>query len=65
MDAAATLPAQARTSGPTNINHIFCCDPDTALCGADISGDEIVDYDEADCVVCLDLEHQTCPLCGE
>lgn len=65
MSSLATAPAPSRTGGPTSINHVFCCDPDTALCGVDISNDEIVDYDDADCVVCLDLEDAACPHCGE
>jgi hypothetical protein len=65
VTALATAPAPTRAGGPTSLNHIFCCEPDIALCGADISGDEIVDYDDADCVVCLDLEDKTCPRCGQ
>jgi hypothetical protein len=63
VTALATAPAPTRTGGPTSLNHIFCCDPDTALCGADVSDDELVD--EADCAVCLDLEDLPCPTCGE
>jgi hypothetical protein len=46
------------------INHIYCCDPDTALCGVDVSKHPVVDLDDADCAVCLDLEDQPCPTCG-
>lgn len=46
--------------------HIFCCDPDTALCGWDVSDTpEVPDGVGHDCIVCLDLEMQPCPICGD
>jgi len=65
MAYTATVAARSGNNSTTDLNHVFCCIPDLALCGVDISGDEIVDYDEADCIVCLDLEDQTRPVCGE
>lgn len=65
MTALTTLPAPTRTGAPADLNHIFCCNPNITLCGVDSSEAEIVDYVEADCVVCLDLEDQTCPTCGQ
>ena len=61
----APVPASTG-SGVNDLNHIYCCTPDVALCGTDISGDEDVDYDEANCVVCVDLENTDapCPRCG-
>ncbi|MFK4801738.1 hypothetical protein ACI3K5_24025 [Streptomyces sp. MPA0124] len=45
--------------------HVFCCNPDRALCGHDVSNDPEVDGPTpTDCVVCLDLEEQPCPVCG-
>lgn len=63
MTVLTTAPAPTRTGGTADLNHVFCCEPDIALCGADVSDDDIVD--EADCVVCLDLEEQPCPTCGQ
>lgn len=65
MTAPIVAPAPTRTGGSTDLNHIYCCDPDIALCGADVSAHPIVDLDDADCVVCLDLEEQPCPTCGQ
>lgn len=65
MAALAPAIESSRSSGQSPLNHIFCCDRDTALCGADVSNDPIVELEEADCVVCLDLEEQPCPYCGE
>lgn len=30
------------TGAPEELNHIVCCDDDTALCGLDVSGDRWV-----------------------
>lgn len=64
MDALlATTPAATSIGGP-GLTHFFCCDPDRALCGRDISGDREDDVAEVDCVVCLDLEDGPCsPTC--
>ncbi len=44
--------------------HLACCNPDKALCGADLTGVEITDQPPGpdDCVVCRDLEFG--PPCG-
>lgn len=39
--------------------HWWCCDPDIALCGADISKDESWDEDE------IDTLENPCPKCEE
>jgi hypothetical protein len=49
------------STGSDELNHIYCCDPDIALCGTDISADNEVDLDVANCVVCLDLEAAALP----
>lgn len=53
-------------SGAPVITHWVCdCDPDTALCGVDVAGEEWMGDDEdVTCVVCLDLEDVDCPRCG-
>ncbi len=40
-------------SGDGSYCHLWCCDPDVALCGADISGEE----------ECDDPGHVICVLC--
>lgn len=63
---------ETRTSDTDNfddtLNHYFCgaCDPEgtIAFCGTLLkSGDEWVEEDEIDCVVCLDI--YDCPRCGD
>ncbi|MFI0897731.1 hypothetical protein [Streptomyces sp. NPDC020983] len=63
----ATAPTPATTSTGCDLDHIYCpCDPDTALCGTDITGATFVDDVDTACVVCLDLEETDapCALCG-
>lgn len=66
-----TTPAETvayRTEGSNDaIIHVWCCDPDLALCGKDVSAEpEVPDGFGIDCVVCIDLEDQpcTCPIGG-
>lgn len=59
----------APTADTTDLNdrttHVICCNPDRALCGHDVSDEpEVPDGTGHDCIVCLDLEEQTCPRCG-
>lgn len=63
----STMTIEGRRVGATSseLNHFFCCDPDRAICGADVSDQACVSTDEVDCVVCLDLEDFICPFCGE
>lgn len=45
--------------------HIYCCNPDRALCGHDVTDDpEVPGPTPTDCVVCLDLEPKPCRICG-
>jgi hypothetical protein len=62
----ATTPAPAETTCTSDvIAHVYCCDPDTALCGHDIRDmPEVVGPTPNDCIVCLDLHDQPCPRCG-
>lgn len=59
----APQPAPAQTTD-TDLNHIWCCDPDLALCGTDVSTVPEIETEEVNCVVCLDLEDQPCARCG-
>ncbi|MGX8904220.1 hypothetical protein ACR820_02890 [Streptomyces netropsis] len=45
------------------ITHYYCCDPNRALCGLDLSGMPAAGDEEQDCVVCVDLDAD-CPLCA-
>lgn len=46
------------------LNHWYCCDPDRALCGANLAGHPETDSDDVDCVVCNDLLGVVCsPTC--
>lgn len=63
----AVAPTPAATITSDDLNHLYCpCDPDTAVCGIDISGHAEGDFEEADCVVCADLEETNAPCarCG-
>lgn len=49
-----------------DVDHLYCCDPDLALCGLDLTG--VPDYPEfdEDCALCV-LVHEDsyrCPRCG-
>ncbi|WP_329214894.1 hypothetical protein OG352_05460 [Streptomyces sp. NBC_01485] len=51
-----------------DLTHSVCeCTPDIALCGTDMAGAEWADEDDdvTCCVVCLDLEDEPCPKCGQ
>ncbi len=63
-----TLPAPSGTSTDgmdDDFEHLWCCDPDRALCGADLSEDnDVGDADlEAPCPMCEALEEINLP-CG-
>lgn len=64
MNATIVRPAaqQARTAGADE-NHIYCCNPDLALCGADLSQTPEDPDSDTTCVVCTDLEASAQP-CG-
>jgi hypothetical protein len=58
-------PATHTTDLNDQTTHVYCCNPDTALCGLDISEmPEVPDGTGHDCIVCTDLEEQQCPDCG-
>lgn len=50
-----------------NLDHFWCCDPDVAYCGSDISDATERDFDEDAedmCVVCYDMQFAICAKCG-
>ncbi|MEU8334844.1 hypothetical protein [Micromonospora tulbaghiae] len=67
--SAATLPhPQGTVTGnPGNVDHYYCCDDETALCGADLAGvPDGPEFDEV-CPLCVLVmeEGAPCPGCGE
>lgn len=54
------------SAGDSTLDHFYCCDEDTALCGTDIT-DYSEGFDQEDnlCSVCDDLESTTdgCRVC--
>jgi hypothetical protein len=64
---ADTRPSGLEVEDDETLDHLVCCDPDRALCGADVSGYEWAeDVEEPeDCVVCIDLRPRPCgkPFC--
>ncbi|MET4670773.1 hypothetical protein [Streptomyces sp. PvR018] len=56
----APAPVKA-TNGGSDLDHIYCCDPDLALCGTDVSDVPEIDADsDINCVVCADLDGGPC-----
>jgi hypothetical protein len=55
-----TAPVPTTTGTRPDITHVYCCNPDMALCGEDLSSQHEVDDDDQPCVVCSDLEDQEC-----
>lgn len=57
-------PGPAGTDDTGNLDHFYCCNPDVAYCGADLSDVPEAYFDEHGptvCVVCADLDNQPCP----
>lgn len=52
MPDTAVLDRPAATGDSAEINHIVCCDDDTALCGADVTGDPWSD-EGPECRACV------------
>lgn len=50
-------PALVDTDDPDH--HYYCCNPDVALCGTDLTGHPYVD-DEVTCLICLAVEDYPC-----
>lgn len=66
----ADRPAPGGPDADDPFHHLYCCDENLALCGADLSGtEETGDCDEATCPVCplcaiADEEGMRCPVPG-
>jgi hypothetical protein len=54
------VPQPSTTGTSIDLTHVYCCNPDLALCGEDVSDTPEVDEDGQLCVVCDDLEEQPC-----
>lgn len=58
MTTAPATDTRRRTTTGDNLDHWWCCDPDRALCGADLT--DHTDGTDPDCVVCEDLLDLPC-----
>lgn len=62
--SAALAVTEALRADVADTDHLYCCDPDRAICGVDLSAaDEVEDLPNL-CVVCDDLDALPCPHCG-
>lgn len=54
------------TTNDNSLDHLFCCNPNIALCGADISDEEDVGDDDLDdpCPMCELLIDMPCGAAG-
>ncbi|MEU0522739.1 hypothetical protein [Streptomyces niveus] len=57
-------PAPTETDDGDSLTHIWCCTPERALCGVDLVTSPEGEFEDANCIVCLDLFEQPCPHCG-
>jgi hypothetical protein len=60
MTTPTPAPAQPGTTTGDNLDHWWCCDPDRALCGADLTDATEDDSIDPNCVVCEDLIDVPC-----
>lgn len=47
-----------------DIDHIYCCNPDLALCGKDVTGEPMTDHDRDNgkfCELCVSFEELDLP----
>lgn len=63
MSAAVLERPAAVSLGPDDVDHYACCDPDTAICGYDVSGwDDVGDESRPPlCQLCADADEQGTP----
>jgi hypothetical protein len=59
----ALAPAPGSTTSGDDLAHVYCCNPDIALCGTDLCGVPEIPDDETTCVVCVDLDDAGLPCC--
>lgn len=66
MTQSTTVELPARADSDYDLDHWYCCDPNIAYCGRDISGDAEGHADENLCPLCALVEenHIPCPECG-
>ncbi len=67
MTAVTTsLAATSSNLAADDIDHCVChCNHDVALCGKPVTNENWIDEYTNPCIVCLDLETQPCPTCGD
>jgi hypothetical protein len=67
MTETMTAEARTQTGADFDLDHWYCCDPSTAYCGRDISGDAEGHTDENLCPLCVlaEEERTPCPRCGD
>jgi len=68
VTAPLTLPGTTTTGGDDDFGHLWCCDPNEALCGADLSDTPDAadgEWDEEDvCPLCVLENDFECRRCG-
>lgn len=67
MKLTETRSVEQRDDIDDNLIHTVCCDPNTALCGVDVSGENWCPPDVEtpdDCLVCEYLAMQPSSCCG-
>jgi hypothetical protein len=64
---AESKPVERLTTGPEDVAHWYCCNPDVSLCGLDLGGCEDVDPGPApaDCALCADVYASDQPCAAE
>lgn len=66
MTAPLALGLLDQVTGNAGNVHWYCCDPDRALCGVDLTGTpEVSTAVAVDCLNCHYLVPDACPDCGE
>lgn len=65
--ATLAVAAPRRSAASSDLDHLYCCDPDLSLCGLDIADlDELEDFPDEDlCIVCRELGELPCERCGQ
>jgi hypothetical protein len=53
--------AQLTTTGGQEECHLYCCDPDVAVCGVVLTGDEPGEGEPVDCFSCVAIDEADLP----
>ena len=66
MTDTKTAPKKPDTTAGDDLDHMYCCDENLALCGTDVTDHPVIDLSTSPklCIVCIDLEWATCERCG-